>query len=295
MTSHLFGGVWCASSSTYALRRTAIDAGASDVVRNTIMRSFYVDDLLTSVSDKETASEIINGTQDALNVGGFRLTKFVVNDPELLGQIAPEDRAAEVKEIAPEMLSKALGVQWDVTNDTFFYVSKPVEGQPPITRRSILSKVSTMYDPLGLVSPVVLQGRRIFQEATKLKLSWDDPVPNDIAQKWLAWLNSLNDLPKLTFDRCVMPNDFAGGVAELHHFCDGSQIGYGACAYLRVVNRSEIHVVLIAGKARLAPMKQITIPRLELSAAVLSIQLDVLLRRELDIPVMDSTFGQIVK
>ena len=68
MTSHLFGGVWCASSSTYALRRTAIDVGASDVVRNTIMRSFYVDDLLTSVSDKETASEIINGTQDALKV-----------------------------------------------------------------------------------------------------------------------------------------------------------------------------------------------------------------------------------
>ena len=152
MTSHLFGGVWCASSSTYALRRTAIDAGASDVVRNTIMRSFYVDDLLTSVSDKKKASEIINGTQDALKVGGFRLTKFVVNDPELLGQIAPEDRAAEVKEIAPKMLSKALGVQWDVTNDTFFYVSKPVEGQPPITRRSILSKVSTMYHPLGLIS-----------------------------------------------------------------------------------------------------------------------------------------------
>ena len=147
-----------------------------------------------------------------------------------------------------------------------------------------------MCDPLGLVSPVVLQGRRIFQEATKLKLSWDDPVPNDIAQKWSAWLNSLNDLPKLTFDRCVMPNDFAGGVAELNHFCDGSQIGYGACAYLRVVNRSKIHVVLIAGKARLAPMKQITIPRLELSAEVLSIQLDVMLRRELDIPVMESFF-----
>ena len=155
-----------------------------------------------------------------------------------------------------------------------------------------------MYDPLGLVSPVVFQGRGIFQEATKLKLSWDDPVPNDIAQKWSAWLNSLNDLPKLTFDGCVMPNDFAGGVAELSHFCDGSQIGYGACAYLRVVNRSKIHVVLIAGKARLAPMKQITIPRLELSAAVLSIQLDVMLRRELDIPVIESFFwtdGEIVR
>ena len=197
MTSHLFGGVWCASSSTYALRCTAIDAGASDVVLNTIMRSFYVDDLLTSVSDKETASKIINGTQDALKLGGFWLTKFVVNDPELFGQIAPENRAAEVKEIAPEMLSKALGVQWDVTNDTFFYVSKPIEGQPPITRRSILSKVSTMYDPLGLVSPVVLQGRRIFQEATKLKLSWDDPVPNDIAQKLVGMAKFVEWSPQI--------------------------------------------------------------------------------------------------
>ena len=100
--SHSFGGVWYASSSTYALRCTGIDAGASDVVRKPIMRLMYIDNLVTVVSDKKTTSLITSGTKDTLERCGFWLTTFVVNDPELLGQIAPDDCVAEVKEITRE-------------------------------------------------------------------------------------------------------------------------------------------------------------------------------------------------
>ena len=123
MTSHLFGGVWCASSSTYAMRCTVNDTGASGIVADTINRAFYVDDMLVSVKSKTEATEVIKGTKETLCFGGFNLTKFVINDQELLGEIEQSDRAAEVKELTPDVLSKALGIQWNVDRDTFFYVS----------------------------------------------------------------------------------------------------------------------------------------------------------------------------
>ena len=150
MTSHLFGGVWCASSSTYAKRRTVNDTGASGIVADTINRAFYVDDMV-------------------------------------------------VKELTQDVLSKALGIQWNVDKETFFYVSRPVVEQAAVSRRIALSQVASMYDPLGLISPIVLEGRRISQEATRLKLSCDEPLPHDVAQRWFAWLTSLSYLPEIHF------------------------------------------------------------------------------------------------
>ena len=99
------------------------------------------------------------------------------------------------------------------------------------------------------------------------------------------------DLASLHFDRCLIPGRFLDGTAELVHFSDASQNGYGACSYLRVVNRfGKIHVNLIMSKGGLAPMKVITIPRFELCAAVLAVRQDVLLRKVLDIPLVSSTF-----
>ena len=199
MTSHLFGGVWCASSSTYAMRRTVNDTGASGIVADTIIRAFYVDDMLVSVKSKTEATEVIKGTKETLCFGGFNLTKFVINDQELLGEIEQSDWAAKVKELTQDVLSKALGIQWNVDKETFFYVSRPVVEQAAVSRRIVLSQVASMYDPLGLISPIVLEGRRIFQEATRLKLSCDEPLPHDVAQRWFAWLTSLSYLPEIHF------------------------------------------------------------------------------------------------
>ena len=148
-----------------------------------------------------------------------------------------------------------------------------------------------MYDPLGQISPIVLTGKMIFQEATRRGLDWDDPVPDDLARKWRAWQSSLQNLCNLSFSRCVVPAGFENGIAELHHFSDASAVGYGACSYLRVVAPDgRINVSLIASKGRLAPLKTITIPRLELTAAVTAVQLDILIRSSLDIECMPSTF-----
>ena len=146
MTSHLFGGVWCASSSTFALRKIVDDVFTSELVGNTIRRSFYVDDMLSSVRSRDEAVEVIEGTKQALMYGGFHLTKYVMNDAQLLQTVDVENRAKEVKEIAPQMSSKALGNKWVVTDDVFFFTSEDCKSPVVVTRRSMLSRVSSMYE-----------------------------------------------------------------------------------------------------------------------------------------------------
>ena len=156
MAVHVFGNKWCASSTAFALKPTVQDQDVSDLVRQTVLKSFYVDDLLISVKTKTDASEVIEGCKVAVRYGGFNSTKFVVNDPELLSRIPDDDRAKEVHELTSDMHSRALGVRWDVNDDCFYYVTKLVSMHDVVTRRIILSTIATMYHPMGLIAPIVL-------------------------------------------------------------------------------------------------------------------------------------------
>ena len=232
-----------------------------------------------------------HGTKDVLNHGGFKLTKFAANDREILKLIDDDDLAKEVKELVPNTVSKALGIKWDVFQDSFYYVSKGISDDGEVTRRKILSYVSSLYDPLGLVCPVVICGKLIFQEATRLQLSWDSVVPSHLSDRWLSWVSTLSDLDSLKFDRCVLPAGFEDAAVEIHHFGDASSTAYGACCYLRAINlEGRIHVALLAAKGRVAPLKRTTVPRLELMAAVMAVKMDIMLRRDLDIFIVRSYF-----
>ena len=101
----------------------------------------------------------------------------------MLFSVPLKDRAEKAADVEFVNDSKVLGVKWNVCEDQFHFDVK-VNDSRKVTRRSILSMVSSMYDPLGLVSPIVLVGRLLFQEATMLKLGWDDPVPSHIESQW---------------------------------------------------------------------------------------------------------------
>ena len=292
MRSHLFGGRWCSASSTYALRQCVLDETCSDLVRDTVTHAFYVDDLLKAVPTFQDGIEVIHGTTATLAARGFKLTKFMTNDDALLNEIPVSDRVKETREITPELSSKALGMMWGVNDDVFYYVSKLSDNTDgPVTKRVMLSCTSSLYDPLGLIGPVVMLGKMLFQEAVRLKLSWDTEVPASLADNWNAWLLTMSAINDLKFDRCVVPDGFEQGAMELHHFCDASLTGYGACSYLRVTNHTgRVHAALIMAKSRLAPIKQLSVPRLELCAAVVAVKLDIIIRRELELELLQSTF-----
>lgn len=189
-------------------------------------------------------------------------------------------------------MGKVLGVQWNITDDTFLFTVK-INKDQLVTRRNMLSMVSSVFDPLGLAGPLVVLGKLLFQEATRLKLGWDDPVPITLETQWTSWIQSLLSINVigLRHSRCVKPEGFDDAVIELHHFSDASELVYGSCSYLRCVNKlGLIHTSLVVSESKIAPLKQCTIPRLELQAAVLAAKVDRLLRVELDIVIDRSYF-----
>ena len=292
MQSHLYGGVWCSALATFCLRRICRDFDCSPLVTDVIYQSFYVDDLARSVIDAVEGCKVIRETRSALMKGSFNLTQIYSNSSVINESIEPACRADAVKDLDLNVTSKCLGIKWDIQADQFIYQFRLMcPGGSRVTRRSVLSQVSSMYDPLGLTSCVQIRGRLLFQELTRLKLPWDDVIPRPILCKWQSWVHSLTHLENIKFDRCLIPKDFVGGVSELVLFSDASKYAYGALAYIRTINRhGNIHVKLLIGKARLVPLKGLTIPRAELCGALIAARLNSVIKDQLDVDLVSSTF-----
>ena len=176
---------------------------------------------------------------------------------------------------------KALGIHWNIEKDklgfdaSFYY--------KPNIKRGMLSMVSLIYDPLALVYPSVLDRRQIIHMLSLSQLAWDDPVDENVQEKWIKWKLSLKKLQEIKVDRCYKPKGFKRMVScSLHYFSDASESGYGQATYLRLVDTAEmVHYSLAIAKSRVTPMKYTSIPRLELAAAVLSTKMSGLVKREL--------------
>ena len=295
MTVHLFGAVSSPSCANFALRRTADENEGKygTEVLNTIRRNFYVDDCLKSVHNEEQATCLVQELKAVCTTGGFKLTKWTSNSRSVLASVPAEERAKEVKNLDLDTdklpVERALGMRWDIESDTFFFTITPK--QQSLTRRSILSVLNSVYDPLGLLAPVMLTGKAILQELCKLNCGWDEEIPSAFAVKWKEWLTELNLISDLKVKRCFKPPNFETSSAQLHHFCDASERGYGTVSYLKLTSNSgQTHIAFVIGKARVAPLKVVTIPRLELAAAVLAARIDRMLKKELEVNLTDSVF-----
>ncbi|XP_013419027.1 uncharacterized protein LOC106179805 [Lingula anatina] len=294
MTVHLFGGTWCPSICSFVLRHTAEvnQTGCDESVVETVKKNFYVDDCLKTLPDVETAVKFIPQLCELLESGGFKLTKWMSNKHEVLESIPVQERAKGVEvNLSQQALptERALGVYWNVEEDVFCY--KIALEEKPLTRRGILSMVSSIFDPLGFASPCILQAKKILQELTRQKLQWDEPIPDQEREKWLEWHSNLKKLEEMKINRCVkfsVDTDIVDH--SLHFFSDASETAYGTVAYLRTVCKDRVHCCLLMAKSRLAPIKKVTIPRLELMAATLSVKLNHVILKHIDFRVSESVF-----
>ena len=210
---------------------------------------------------------------------------------EVIQQIPVSDRTEGLKELdfscEPVPIERALGVQWCIESDTFNFTLSLRDR--PCTRRGILSTISSIYDLLDFVAPVLLEGKTILQELCRNNTGWDDPVPNDIQSEWFKWKSELEDLQSFAIPRCYKPINFGRVIrAEIHHFSDACFKGYGQCSYLKLVNENgKICYSFELGKAQVTPMKAVTISWLELTAVVPSAGVRKKLKGELDIEITD--------
>nr|XP_055049230.1 uncharacterized protein LOC129434322 isoform X1 [Misgurnus anguillicaudatus] len=291
MTAHLFGGVWSPSAANFALQRVAEDNHekfTADTVE-TVKQNFYVDDCLKSVPTEDAAIKLASQLREMLACGGFKLTKWLSNSKEVMKSIPAEEWAKSLHEVNLDQedlpFERTLGVLWDVEKDCFTFDVKAVD--KPATKRGILSTTSSIYDPLGFVSPFILKAKAIFQELCRIKVDWDEKIPVEIAEQWHRWLNDLPMLSALTIPRCLKPTTAScSSVTQLHHFSDASELAYGAVSYIRIDNTCK----LVMSKSRLAPIKPVSIPRLELLAAVVATELDQHIKSHLEIPIAKTFF-----
>ena len=187
-------------------------------------------------------------------------------------------------------------MKWNISKDTLGFQKKMA--QNPSTRRGLLSMLSSINDPLALGAPFLLKGRLIMQQLCKDRLGWDEPIDEKSYYEWLKWRNTLAAMENINIPRCYKRTDFSQIVVEytLRHFSDASETGYGQVSYLMmIIENGDVHCCLIFGKSRVALVKYVSIPRLELTTATLSVKISDMLRRELDIPVASEEFWQVVK
>ena len=263
------------------------------VVTRTVDKNFYVDDMLKSVGSTDEAIWMQRQLTELLACGGFNVTKWSSSSRKVLDSIPESERSKEVKNINIQddtlPVERTLGLEWHIESDAFrFKVSKK---EKPATRRGILSIISSIFDPLGFVAPFVLPAKRLLQSSCRL-LGWDEEISGQNLAYWNNWLVEMPKVEEIVVRRCIKVPDFGTSVGhEIHHFSDASETGYGAVSYLRTVHEDgEINTAFLFAKSRLAPLKRITIPRLELTAATLAVKMDTMLKEELEINLHKSVF-----
>ncbi|KAL4009138.1 hypothetical protein ACER0C_002990 [Sarotherodon galilaeus] len=292
MRVHILGNSPSPSVAIYGLKKAAAtgepDFGSE--VRTFIERDFYVDDALKSFSTEEKAIQVLQQAQQALASSNLRLHKVISNRPTVLEAFPPEDRAKNIGNLdlcAQDLpVQRSLGLLWNVNTDTFTF--KVENEQKAFTRRGVLSTVNSLYDPLRFLAPITIQGRLILRELTSLTDDWDAALPDNMKAEWSIWKDSLRDLEGLQIPRPYTSLSTSGAqTKKLCVFADASVKAIAAVAYIKLSTSSETEIGFVFGKTKLAPQAGLTIPRLELCAAVLAVEVAELIVAEIDITFDD--------
>ncbi|XP_015124395.1 uncharacterized protein LOC107046317 [Diachasma alloeum] len=219
-----------------------------------IKRDLYVDDLLTGADSLEEALKLRDDITTVLKRGGLNIRQWASNHPQLLENL-PEGSVNLQLEPDKDATIKALGVHWDSQQDTIVYTVKPVMKTVKLTKRSILSDLAKIFDPLGLLGPIIIRGKIIMQNLWKERIDWDDPVPLSIQTEWKSYTDELMQLKDESFDRKIIISN--AKEIQLHGFCDASEKAYGACIYLKTIDdQGNSQTSLLCAKSRVAPIKQ---------------------------------------
>jgi hypothetical protein len=289
MCVHVFGNGPSPAIATYGLRKAAletVDEYGEDVC-TFVNKNFYVDDGIVSTRSPEETVSLIKRTQSALEKGGnLRLHKIMSNYREVLKCFQPSDLALGNVALGESKMDfgdqRVLGITWNVEEDCFqFSVSQEIK---PLTKRGLLSVVNGVYDPIGFAAPVLLQGRLFLQD---LRGGWDDLLSPEVCKSYCKWRDSLVHLEEIRVPRPYMSGVSGNVEHEVHIFSDASKDAIGAVAYLRTKDLAygKVHISYIMGKSKVAPKHGHTIPRLELCAAVLAVEIGEFTQEHLDLQI----------
>ncbi|XP_055997868.1 uncharacterized protein LOC125646037 [Ostrea edulis] len=236
MTVHVFGNRPSHAVATYGLRQ-AVRHADLDVV-NFVHQDFYVDDALMSRPTPAEVIDLMRRTQKVLNdEGKIRLHKIVSNVQDVVDAFPAADLGKDVQDFSigedDDLVQHSLGLAWNLRSDCFIF-QKP-DGGVSFTRRGILSRVNSIFDPIGFLSPLTICGKTILREMCTISSSWDDPLPEEYRERWESWSRSLDQLSSLQIPRMFVPQSLSiAPDPQVLIFSDASEAAIAAAAYLKV-------------------------------------------------------------
>ncbi|XP_044588714.1 uncharacterized protein LOC123267892 [Cotesia glomerata] len=232
-----------------------------------LKRDLYVDNLSTGTNSLTEILQLRDEIIQLVRKGGFELRQWASNHQHALDNF--DQRTLDLDcAINDDPISKTLGIVWNSLTDEFIYTANSIDSSRKITKRTILSDIAKIFDPIGILGPIVLAAKTIIQECWKLKIHWDEAVPQELHLRWCKFAEQLPIIKDFSIERNILlPN---ATDIQLHGFCDASKVGYGACIYVRSMNKQgHVIVRLACSISRVAPIKDVTIPKLELCGALL--------------------------
>lgn len=227
-----------------------------------IKEDFYVDDLLTGADTIEEMLDIKETIKTLLQSAGLNLHKWASNHSAVCPELSRETSIQ-----IGDKTKRTLGTHWQVDSDSLHYKLDLQETPRPISKRSVLSTTAKIFDPLGILGPIIVIAKIIFQESWQARLAWDDPLPENLQKGWVEFEDQLKNLSSIKVPRQVFQQNYDD--VQLHGFCDASIKAYGACVYVRSKLNDQWNSTLLCAKSKVAPLSKITLPRLELQGAVL--------------------------
>ncbi|KAJ8909413.1 hypothetical protein NQ315_017032 [Exocentrus adspersus] len=227
-----------------------------------LANSFYVDNCVTSVADRHTLQRFRKEAEIIMQEAKF----------DLRGWESSED-TSQNSAVVP-----VLGLLWHLGTDTLSISEECLKNNPKLdnslmTKRIILSMAQRVFDVIGFTCPATLVPKLLLQKAWEKNLRWDEPAGEEIAKPFREWLELLPCLLKIEVPRWINTGASDGQHIELHTFCDASKNAFAAVVFLRVSQNDHVKVHILAAKTRVAPVRKLTIPRLELLAAVIGARL----------------------
>ena len=235
------------------------DDVTSDILRN----NFYVDNLFFTGNDLRVLETICNVAYNRMAAGGFELRSWFSNNKHLREEFQDKNIGTSHNCHA----EKVLGYRYFPETDE---LSTAVVGDDPsdvITKRTVLSKLSRVFDPLGLVLPVTVKGKVLLRKLWESKIGWDNGLDCTLIEEWKNISDDLQKLPEIKFHRHVVDSDEEN---RLIIFCDASKQAYGFAAYVVSSNLGAGRSKLLFSKVKVAPLKSKTLPTLELMAVFLA-------------------------
>lgn len=243
--------------------------------------NFYVDDGLGGSDSLNTAIRIQDELITILKRHGFLLKKWCSNHPQLLKGIPISDQEINF-DFNEGTTIKTLGLSWHPKSD-YFRIKAKLAATKGITKRIATSDLARVFDPLGILAPVVVRAKIFIQHLWQQKIDWDEPLSENLNSLWNSFRSEFDNLNDMEIPRHIFKGELPESL-QLHIFSDASEKAFGAAAYIRAtLKNGRIIVNLLCAKSRVAPLKQQTLPRLELCAAVVAAQLSKRIQTDLQI------------